>query len=161
MLGRVCTFDVQMLIKSHHTILNYSGKLRIRAIQALQHLLLLVLLVVSLPSKAFLHFPQGKVNGMVSRGLPSKLPSANSTQVASIFPFESVPSGLEIELPEEAEIEDESDHFSITSLSIISSNEDGYSSSERSRFRHHQYSLHSRQTVPYFILYHSWKSYLA
>jgi hypothetical protein len=150
-----------MLIKSHHISLNYSGKLRVRAIQVLQLQMLLALLFVSLPSKAFLHFPQGKVNGMVSRGLPSKMPSANSTQVAAIFPFESVPSGLEIELLEEAELEDESDHYCIASLSILSSNEDCYTSSERSRFRHHQYSLHNRQTVPYFILYHSWKSYLA
>src|SRR5512137_459480 len=92
MLGRVCTFEVQMLIKRHHINLNHPGKLRIRAIQVLQVLLLMALLFVSLPSKAFFHFPQGKVNGIVSRGLPAKLPSANSTQVASIVPFESVPS---------------------------------------------------------------------
>lgn len=124
-------------------------------------MLLLALLVVAVQASAFTQWQRSKSIRFFNSHAQHELQGSNATHVAAIFPFESVPAGLEIEILEEAEIEDDLDECWTNIVNAIFSDEAFYTSSERSRYLQHHALLHNRQTVPYFILYHSWKSYLA
>lgn len=150
-----------MLSNNRHISFTSPGYLATKVLRIPQLAVLLAMLLMAMQAKAFAGFQQGRVLGIVSKEVQPNLQSPNATHVAAIFPFESVPSGLEIEVLEEAEIEDDLDEYWTNIVSAIFSNEEFYTSAERSRFLQHHATLHNRQTVPYFILYHSWKSYLA
>lgn len=144
-----------------HIPFSATGSIATKALRLPQLAVLLAMLFVSMQAKAFLGFQQNNALGIVSKKVQPNLQSPNATHVAALFPFQTVPSTIDIEILEEAEIEDELDEYWTQIVSAIFSNKDFYTGAERSRYLHHHAALHNRQTVPYFILYHSWKSYLA
>jgi hypothetical protein len=157
----VCIFEAEMPGKSnhfnHHSLAN-----RARVVRHLSPLAVLVLMLLqATQSLAFTSFQQGISNPFAIEKVAARPAAPDAVHVAAILPFESVPSGLEIEILEEAEIEDDLDEYWTHIVNAIYSNEQGYTNSVRSRLLHYHSKLHNRQTVPYFILYHSWKSYLA
>jgi hypothetical protein len=156
-----CIFGAEML-----GIINHLGRhfMANRAKSIVRLPVLAVLMVMLLPAMqalGFTSFQPCKAIPFASKQVQARPTSPGVTCFAALLPFESVPSGLEIEILEEAELEDDLDEYWTNIVSAIFSNEEFYTSSERSRLLHHHSSLHNRQTVPYFILYHSWKSYLA
>jgi hypothetical protein len=122
---------------------------------------LAVMLLLAMQARAFTGFQRSNAISFASKKVQAQPALPGAACVAALLPFESVPSGLEIEILEEAEIEDELDEYWTHIVNAIYSNEQGYTSSVRSRLQQHHAALHNRQTIPYFILYHSWKSYLA
>lgn len=146
-------------------IINHFGRRfmanRAKTLGSLPHLaasFMLLLLVVQ--AFGFTSFQQRKTVRFAGKQVQAPPVSPDAARFAGLLPFESVPSGLEIEILEEAELEDDLDEYWIHIVSAVFSNEEFYTNSERSRLLHHHSSLHNRQKVPYFILYHSWKSYL-
>jgi len=85
--------------------------------------------------------------------------SLNNSHYPFHLPFESVPTLNESETLDENEVKDNIDdvcnHWKNSSENIFN-----ISSSVKSRFSQIIQSLESRSTVPLFILYHSWKSFL-
>lgn len=86
-----------------------------------------------------------------------------TAQFFSHFPFESAPIGqeMEMEVLEEDETKNSHDAYCTAFVQTYSSDEILYTSSLRSRFLQLATSIHNRSTVPFFILHHSWKSYLS
>lgn len=150
-----------MLSRSRHIPFTSSGNWATKAIRIPQLAVLLSLLLVSIHAKAFVGFRQGRASGILSNSIQPNLQSPNASHVAAVFPFQSVPTGLEIELLEEAEVEDDLNEYWTHIVSAINADEHGFSNAVLSRLLQQHAALHNRQTVPYFILYHSWKSYLA
>jgi hypothetical protein len=76
------------------------------------------------------------------------------------FPFESAPIPAEQEIPDEYELDDDTDFDSYASLEGYSM-EDIYSGSLLKNILSLPYSsTQNRTKVPFFILYHSWKSFM-
>lgn len=144
---------------SNHTKRYKQGYRRKSANRLPQLLVLWALLICAVQGKAFTQLVPGL--GLSAGQLKPVQKADNLSRVAAIFPFESVPSGLEIELLEEAALEDEPDEYWTLTDFTVFSDEAFYNAVVRSRLLHYHAALHNRQQVPYFILYHSWKSYLA
>jgi hypothetical protein len=88
----------------------------------------------------------------------------NSTPLSYHLPFQPNPLEWEMEFVEEDDdnhrkinIDDCRDHFLETHLS----GEFEYTTCLKSRYLQLSSSVNNRATVPFFILYHSWKSYLS
>jgi hypothetical protein len=87
--------------------------------------------------------------------------TANSVQLTAGFPFESLPLGQEMELLEEDETKNNLDEYWDQVAGKYHSGDLFYTTTLRSRFLQLNSSLHNRPSIPFFVLYHSWKSYLA
>lgn len=87
--------------------------------------------------------------------------TANSVQLTAGLPFESLPLGQEMELLEEDETKNNLDEYWDQVAGKYHSGDLFYTTTLRSRFLQLNSSLHNRPSIPFFVLYHSWKSYLA
>ncbi|MEJ8818581.1 hypothetical protein [Lacibacter sp. H407] len=96
-------------------------------------------------------------------GFHAQHSTATAPQFSSHFPFESAPIGqeMEMEVLEEDETKNSHDEYCTAFVQTYSSDEILYTSSLKSRFLQLATSIHNRSTVPFFILHHSWKSYLS
>lgn len=87
--------------------------------------------------------------------------TANSVQLTAGLPFESLPLGQEMELLEEDETKNNLDEYWDQIAGKYHSGDLFYTTTLRSRFLQLNSSLYNRPSIPFFVLYHSWKSYLA
>jgi len=87
--------------------------------------------------------------------------TANSVQLTAGLPFESLPLGQEMELLEEDETKNNLDEYWDQVAGKYHSGDLFYTTTLRSRFLQLNSSLQNRPSIPFFVLYHSWKSYLA
>lgn len=87
--------------------------------------------------------------------------TANSIQLTAGLPFESLPLGQEMELLEEDETKNNLDEYWDQVAGKYHSGDLFYTTTLRSRFLQLNSSLYNRPSIPFFVLYHSWKSYLA
>lgn len=81
---------------------------------------------------------------------------------SSTIPFGSVPveQDAEIEIAEEDDLKNNSDDYGDELADKYSSEEIEYNAFLKNRFLQINTSVHKRQIVPFFILYHNWKSFL-
>lgn len=88
-------------------------------------------------------------------------PSVQAVLVAAGVPSESFPLVPEMELLEDDETKNDHSAYWLPVNGNHGAGELFQLTSLRSRFMQINSSLHGRTAIPYFILYHSWKSYLA
>lgn len=87
--------------------------------------------------------------------------TANSVQLSAGLPFESLPVSQDMELLEEDETKNNLDEYWDQIAGKYHAGDLFYTTTLRSRFLQLNSSLHNRPSIPFFVLYHSWKSYLA
>lgn len=87
--------------------------------------------------------------------------TANSVHLSRGLPIESLPLGEEMEILEEDETKNNLDEYWDQIAAHYHSGDLFYTTTLRSRFLQLNSSLHNRPSIPFFVLYHSWKSYLA
>lgn len=87
--------------------------------------------------------------------------TANSVHLTAGLPFESLPLSQDMELLEEDETKNNLDEYWDQIAGKHHSGDFFYTTTLRSRFLQLNSSLHNRPAIPFFVLYHSWKSYLA
>lgn len=89
--------------------------------------------------------------------------SAVAAYVRAQLPSQSTPIGLEMEVEtaEEDDTKNNLEEYCNNLASIHAVEEQVYTSFLRSRYLQLASSVHNQPTVPFFILYHSWKNYLA
>jgi hypothetical protein len=97
-------------------------------------------------------------------GYPVKIHSGNqpaSVQVAADLPFDSPPPEPEAEVVEEDETKSHTAKYWAPPEYRRSASDLYFTSSLNSRLLQIVWSLHNRLTIPFFILHHSWKSFIA
>ena len=92
-----------------------------------------------------------------------KTNSFANTQLSVHLPYESSPLGfeMEVEVAEEDDTKNDLEEYCNNLAAIHAVEEQVYTSFLRSRYLQLASSVQNQPTVPFFILYHSWKNYLA
>jgi hypothetical protein len=96
-------------------------------------------------------------------GYPVKIQTGNqpaSVQVAADLPFDSPPPEPEAEVVEEDETKSHTAKYWTPPEYRRSASDVYFTSSLNSRLLQIVWSLHNRLSIPFFILHHSWKSFI-
>lgn len=136
-----------------------SGIFSIKAVLRYCFIFLICFVFATLKFSAFIYASQSGVlvkKHLAVRSLPAEQPSFTSG--SPIAPFSGEPD-MEV-MEEDEETKTKTDHSVEVVYLNHSSDEQLFSSFLKSRYLHKEFALHNRQAIPFFVLYHSWKSYL-